>query len=228
MPDNRREFLQRMLAVVPASIIGRGFLKSKNVPNAVYASDTPIVFADNLRPSDLSRFPDGWHLYESCGQSMFQVYGASGGLCTQSMAYLVRKKPVMRNSGRLYMYDVDGGDLGRGSGTYWEYEWECIPLEFSDLQFIAVDFDEAAVKRLINLKIEYAIKYRKPTVVNLDGGNFPRVTERERALEAVYFNGLRFRGQQYVDHNLHPIDYPDNLKLAEHLTGVIPTLYGKK
>ena len=180
---DRREFLQRMLALVPASIIGRGFLKSANVPKVVQsiASAPPTGIAE-----DGTNRAEGWHLYESCGQSMFQVYGESGGLCAKLVAYLVRKKPIRRSYGRVHHYNVDGGDMGRGSGSYTEYEWECIPLEFNDLHFIAVDFDEAAVKRLINAEIAWAIKNRKPRTVNLDGGNLPRVTPEEREIEKAW------------------------------------------
>jgi hypothetical protein len=193
---NRREFLKRCLALVPASIVGRGFLKSANVPKAAHAiASLPTTGIDE---NGLNR-ADGWHLYESNGQSMFQSFGESGGVCTKTIAYLVRKKAVMRGSGRLYMYDVDGGDLGRGSGTCWEYEREVIPLEFTDLEFIATDYDEEAVKRLINLKIEYAIKHRKPRPVNLDGGNLPQVSMAEREAEAAYFSARNWRGLQHVE-----------------------------
>lgn len=215
--DNRREFLQRALALIPASIIGRGFLKSANVPKAVKKSDTPFV---EPRFLSATNFPDGWHLYETCGQSLFPMYGASGGLCTQTMAYLLRKKPIIRNYADL-PFD-ERWKLGRRSGTYAEYVWQCIPLEFSDLEFIATDYDEQGLKRLINLKIAYAIKNRTPQPINMNGGNFPRVTTEEREREAVYFRGvIEKRGY------LEPMKPPENLDLYAHLTGVYPRLYGR-
>jgi hypothetical protein len=211
--SDRREFLQRMLALVPASIIGRGFLKSKNVANAVKQIDIPIV----VEPKLLSAidYPGGWHLYETCGQSLFPLYGMSGGSCTQMMAYLMRKVPVIRNYADL-AFD-DRVRLGRVSGSYTEIGWECIPLEFRDLDFMAVDYDEDAVKRLINAKIAYAIKYRKPQPINMNGGNLPRVSIEERTAEAKHFGNFE----------IALLEEPLNRELAGHLTGVIPRLYGK-
>ena len=181
MPNNRREFLQKILALVPASIIGRGFLKSANVPKALRKSGTPLVMAESVN----GEIPDGWHLYELCGQSIFPFYGASGGLCTQFMAYLVRRKPITRNVSSL-SFD-DRLMLGRSSGVYADYDWECIPLEFTDMNFIAVDRNEEAVKGLINAKIAYAIQNRTPQRINMDGGNFPRAPQAERDAESAWF-----------------------------------------
>ncbi len=135
-----------MLALVPASIIGRGFFKSANVPAAVRKADVASITAETLR----HEITGGWHLYEVGGQSLFPVYGCNGGLCTRSMCWLVRQ--------------VKSGFI-----PY----WESIPVEFNDLTFIAVGFDESAVKRIINTKIAEAIKNGKPVRVNMDGGNLP-------------------------------------------------------
>jgi hypothetical protein len=189
-----------MLALVPATIVGRGFMKSANIPNAVRRAGYPIPVKDNL--TEESMLVDGWHLYESCGQPMFQLYGASGDICAPLVAYLVRKKPVQRNYAALPFNDRI--NLGRVSGTYWEYEWECIPLEFNDLDCIAVDDSEEEVRKLINWKIAYAIKYRKPQPFNMNGGEFPTVTPDERADEY----GLLQK------------------EINRHLTGVYPALYG--
>lgn len=217
MPDNRREFLAKMLALVPASIVGRGFLKSANVARAAHS--TARLPTSGIAKDGTNR-ADGWHLYEQCGQSLFPVYGGSGGLCTSIMAYLVRKHP------HPWKITGDGGDMAREieEGRKWS---ECIPIEFTDHEFFIADYDFDHVKRHINEKIRYAIKYRKPQPINMDGGNFPRVSFEERQIEAAYFNGRNWSGQQYADRAFQSIDYPENFKLAEHLTGVVPRLYGK-
>lgn len=208
----RREFLQRALALVPASIIGRGFLNSKRVPETVQKLDLPIASLEGHRS-----LSDGWHLYESCGQSLFEVYGASGGLCCSFVAYLIRKMPVTRNVADLPFHDRL--HLGRASGVYTDVAWEVIPLEFNDIELAAADYDEATVRNLINLKIEWALKNRKPRKFNPEGGDMGVLTREEREAERADLEGIiTKRGL------LGP---PVNLELARHLTGVIPSLYGK-
>jgi hypothetical protein len=195
MPDNRREFLAKMLAIVPASIVGRGFMKSANVPKAVAKIDTPIVLSDHAH-----KLPQGWHLYEIGGQCLFPMYGGNGGLCTRQVAYLVRRQRE-RLSPVLH-YNVDGGPMGRGIPEIWEDYYQCIPIEFNDEQFIAMDYGLDGATELINKKIAYAIAHRAPRRASMNGGCLPRVSQEEREHEALYFSG----------------------KLFGHLTGVYPQL----
>lgn len=206
MPDNRREFLQKMLAIVPASIIGRGMLKSANVPKALDKCDTPRVVSERVS----GRLPDGWHLYESCGQCLFPLYGMSGGVSTSCMAYLVREQ-IANRADMVGRYDYEHEWLRGGpiSGTM--RCWEVIPLEFTDLEFVATNYEEAAMIRLINAKIYYAMKLRKPTLVNPDGGNMPRVPYVERQAEQKWFEKHRTKFNDII---------------ADHLRGVYPVVYG--
>lgn len=194
-----------MLALVPASIVGRGFLKSSNVPKALAKSNTPVVQPKLLSAKD---FPDGWHLYESCGQSIFTVYGMSGGISAGYVAYLIRKAPVLRNVAENLHFSHS---LGRTSGTYWDFKCQCIPIEFNDLNFISVDYDQGLLTELMNEKIRYAIANRKPRPFSLNGGDMGLVTPEERAHEAAHF-------ATYIHDRLS--------ELADHLAGIYPQRYG--
>lgn len=189
-----------MLALVPASIIGRGYAKSANVQAAIEKIDTPIAVEDSITPANSLH---GWHLYEIGGQPLFAVYAASGGLSVRYMAYLVRWTLVLVESGHLSQYNADGGDLGHGTGAYWARRREVIPMEFSYLDFLAVAWDVEAVKKILNAKIKWALKNRKPRIID-EHGDMGVTTPEEREQEAAWMRA----------------------EAAKHTTGFFPKRYG--
>lgn len=100
-----------------------------------------------------------WHLYESCGQRMFPIFDKTGGLATKEICWLIRY--------------FGPEPISAGHGKY----WEAIPVVFTDLEQMAVNYDEQALKRLVFKKFTDAVKFAKPEKVDLDGGVLPMPNE---------------------------------------------------
>ena len=94
----------------------------------------------------------GWHLYESCGQSVFNIYGLTGAPETRVMSWLIRER--------------DG-------------KCEALPVEFSTPEGAAIGFDEAGFEQYVAGKIQDAIRTGNPQEVNLDGGALPMPNEKQ-------------------------------------------------
>jgi hypothetical protein len=144
MQVSRREILEAALLGIPASIVGRAMSKSNLVP-ALEKVKT------NIAPATFGE----WNLYETCGQSIFPVYTESGGLATRSMCWLIRKRGSLNS------------EAGRGGA------WESIPVEFNELEFLAMNHDKEGAERLMARKIAEAIEKTRPVEVNPDGGDLP-------------------------------------------------------
>lgn len=137
-----------MLVAAATLSVGRAFADSENVPAAVKQAESSL--------------PYGWHLYEIGGQSLFSIYGMSGGISMRQVAYLVR-------------------DAGQA-------KIECLPVEFNDVAFMAVNYDPKAVQGIIRASIERAITTRKPRLVDPNTGELGLLTQEEREAENKFYS----------------------------------------
>jgi hypothetical protein len=135
----RRDVLQNALQALPASILLRGFSGSHLLPMSVEKA-----FAN------LDLLGGGWNLYEVCGQSVFHIYGITGGLATRIMSWLIRCR-----------------------GT----KWEAIPIEFNAIEIAATNLDEEGLEQYVTDKIQDAIKNGKPVEFSYRTGSLPMPNE---------------------------------------------------
>jgi hypothetical protein len=125
--SNRREFLQSAIAAAATTALAGTYHFSMQV----------------FGPQP----PKGWLLYEIAGQSLFPIYGLSGGICASMVAYLI-KNPYAKKT------DVIG-------------------VGFTDMEFQAVSHDEKAIRKLVEYKFRKAIEEGQISKVSMDGGNLP-------------------------------------------------------
>jgi hypothetical protein len=126
--EDRREFIQNIIAATVVLHYDGGM----TLTNAI--------------EREKSNFVGEWMLYQSNGQSLFNIYDKNGGLSTAWMCWLIR-----RNVNNV----------------------EAIPIRFTMLEQMAVNFDANAIQGLVNHKIKEAIAHGIASKVSLDGGSFP-------------------------------------------------------